>query len=55
MERAKDDIKCFIKEPKVLDIWSPSYFHKLVEQLKINSNQSYNHLNSSFIMLNHYL
>lgn len=40
MERAKDDIKRFIKDPKVLDIWSPSYFHKLVEQLKINSNQS---------------
>lgn len=38
MERAKDDIKRFIKDPKVLDIWSPSYFHKLVEQLKIISN-----------------
>ena len=38
MERAKDDIKRFIKDPKVLDIWSPSYFHKLVELLKINSN-----------------
>lgn len=33
--RAKDDISRFIKDPRVLDIWSPKYFHDLVQQLKI--------------------
>ncbi len=33
--RAKEDIARFIKDPRVLDIWSPKYFHDLVHQLKI--------------------
>jgi hypothetical protein len=35
LERAKQDISRFIKDPGVLDIWSPRYFHDLMQQLKI--------------------
>jgi hypothetical protein len=30
-----NDIRRFIKDPKVLDIWSPQYFHDLISKLKI--------------------
>ena len=33
----KADISRFIKDPKVLEIWSPSYFHDLSAKLKINT------------------
>ncbi|MES2267487.1 MAG: nucleotidyl transferase AbiEii/AbiGii toxin family protein [Bacteroidota bacterium] len=29
------DIRRFIRDPKVLDIWSPEYFHELVGKLKV--------------------
>lgn len=32
----KNDIKRFIKDQSVLDIWSPKYFHELVTHLKIS-------------------
>ncbi len=32
--RAKDDIARFIRDPKVLDIWSPKYFHDLASQIQ---------------------
>src|SRR5690606_38225830 len=34
----KADISRFIKDPKVLEIWSPSYFRDLSEKLKINTS-----------------
>jgi hypothetical protein len=34
-DRVKADISRFIPNPKVLDIWSPGYFHDLVGHLKI--------------------
>lgn len=36
MDYVKADISRFIKNPKVLDIWSPIYFHDLITHLKIN-------------------
>jgi hypothetical protein len=36
MMRVKADISRFIPDPKVLNIWSPQYFHDLVTQLKIS-------------------
>ena len=33
--KIKEDIVRFIKDDKVLDIWSPTYFKDLVEQIKI--------------------
>ena len=35
MDYVVNDIRRFIKDPRVLDIWSPSYFHDLVCKLKI--------------------
>jgi predicted nucleotidyltransferase component of viral defense system len=35
MNRVKADISRFIPDARVLDIWSPAYFHDLVRQLKI--------------------
>ncbi|RFM28452.1 nucleotidyl transferase AbiEii/AbiGii toxin family protein [Deminuibacter soli] len=35
LNRAKEDISRFIKDQKVLEIWSPKYFHDLVEKMKI--------------------
>lgn len=35
MDYVISDIRRFIRDPKVLEIWSPSYFHELVAQLKI--------------------
>lgn len=35
--RIKTDISRFIKDPTVLDIWSPQYFHDLVRHLEIIS------------------
>lgn len=32
--RIKEDIAKFIPDPQVLDIWSPAYFHDLVQKLK---------------------
>lgn len=32
--RVKEDIAKFIPDPQVLDIWSPAYFHDLVQKLK---------------------
>jgi predicted nucleotidyltransferase component of viral defense system len=32
--RIKVDISRFIPDPKILDLWSPKYFHDLVEHLK---------------------
>lgn len=34
----KDDIKRFIKDPEVLKIWSPQYFHDLTTHLKIKES-----------------
>ena len=36
MDYVKTDISRFIKNPKVLEIWSPGYFHDLSAKLKIN-------------------
>ena len=33
-KRIKADISRFIPDPKVLDLWTPKYFHDLVEHLK---------------------
>lgn len=33
----KDDISRFIADPKDLIVWSPKYFHDLIEYLKFNS------------------
>ncbi len=30
-----NDIRRFIRRPKLLEIWSPKYFHKLSDQIKI--------------------
>ena len=35
--RIKADISRFIPDPRVLDIWSPSYFHDLVAHLNFNN------------------
>lgn len=35
MDFVRADIARFIKDPKVLEIWSPHYFHDLVAELKI--------------------
>jgi len=35
MNFVKADISRFIRDPKVLEIWSPSYFHNLTARLKI--------------------
>ena len=37
MNRVKADISRFIPDVKVLDVWSPQYFHDLVEHLKITT------------------
>lgn len=34
-DMVKADIRRFIPDPKVLDIWSPAYFHELSKKLKI--------------------
>lgn len=34
MRYVKDDISRFIRDARVLEIWTPSYFHALVEHLK---------------------
>jgi predicted nucleotidyltransferase component of viral defense system len=38
IDRVKDDIRRFIRNPEQLDIWSPKYFHDLTAQLKITSS-----------------
>jgi predicted nucleotidyltransferase component of viral defense system len=35
MDYVINDIKRFIKDPRVLDIWSPQYFHDLASKLKV--------------------
>lgn len=35
MQYVKEDIKRFIKDPTLLDIWSPRYFHELIGHLKV--------------------
>ncbi|SEI84132.1 Nucleotidyl transferase AbiEii toxin, Type IV TA system [Dyadobacter sp. SG02] len=35
-ERIKDDIRRFIPNASVLDIWSPQYFYDLVSKLKVD-------------------
>lgn len=35
MEYVINDIRRFIKDHRVLDIWFPTYFHDLVAKLKI--------------------
>jgi predicted nucleotidyltransferase component of viral defense system len=37
MDYVINDIKRFIKDPRVLDIWSPQYFHDLAGKLKITN------------------
>lgn len=37
MDYVINDIRRFIKDPKVLDIWSPQYFYDLVSKLKVLS------------------
>lgn len=37
MDYVTNDIKRFIKDPRVLDIWSPHYFHDLAGKLKITN------------------
>ena len=39
MERVKADIRRFIPDSKVLEIWSAKYFHDLAGNLKISSSQ----------------
>lgn len=34
MQYVKDDISRFIRNPSVLEIWTPSYFHDLADKLK---------------------
>jgi len=34
LDRVKDDIVRFIPDPKVIAVWSPKYFHDLVDHLK---------------------
>jgi len=38
MDFVKADISRFIEDPKVLEIWSPGYFHDLSAKLKINTS-----------------
>lgn len=38
-QQIKDDIRRFIPNASVLDIWSPHYFHDLSAKLKINSER----------------
>lgn len=40
MNYVKDDIKRFIKDQKVLDLWRPAYFHELIKHLKIDPSSS---------------
>lgn len=40
LNRAKEDISRFIKDPRSLDIWSSKYFHDLVEKLKVTQNNN---------------
>jgi predicted nucleotidyltransferase component of viral defense system len=39
-KNVKDDVVRFIKEDKVLDIWSPRYFMDLIEKMKFERNSS---------------
>ena len=39
MNRVKDDIRRFITNPERLAIWSPQYFHDLVEKMKLTPQQ----------------
>ena len=34
IKNVKEDVVRFIKDDKVLDIWSPSYFNQLIEKMK---------------------
>jgi predicted nucleotidyltransferase component of viral defense system len=36
MDYVINDIRRFVKDPRVLDIWSPQYFHDLVSNLKVS-------------------
>jgi len=36
MDYVINDIRRFIKDPRVLDIWSPQYFHDLMSNLKVS-------------------
>jgi predicted nucleotidyltransferase component of viral defense system len=36
MQYVRDDIRRFIKDQDVLEIWSPKYFHELVAHMKVN-------------------
>jgi predicted nucleotidyltransferase component of viral defense system len=38
LDRAKDDIARFIKNPRMLDIWSRKYFHDLTAQIKFSAS-----------------
>lgn len=38
IEFVKADISRFIRDPKVLELWSPGYFHDLSSKLKINTS-----------------
>ena len=40
LNRAKEDISRFIKDPQALNVWSPKYFHDLVEKLKVTQNNN---------------
>ena len=40
MDRVKADIRRFIPDQKVLDIWSTKYFHDLSKHLKISSGET---------------
>lgn len=40
IERVKSDIRRFIPDQRVLDIWSAKYFHDLAEHLKIANSHS---------------
>ena len=39
MDLVKADIKRFISNPEVLDIWSPTYFLDLTKHLKVNTEK----------------
>jgi hypothetical protein len=40
LNRAKEDISRFIKDPRSLDNWSLKYFHDLVGKLKVTGNNN---------------
>lgn len=39
LARAREDVRPFLKDPMALDVWSPDFFHSLVDQLSVDGSE----------------